>query len=389
MIAVGGSPTIVQLHRFRPRHTPPELLAPLPPDVSDEQREVVRLLETRNLRYELSARLIRTAETAGNELRLFEDGRTIVYALKHVQPSLESVLRERVQQEQLPLSVTTHPAKGYFLVDREEFVEYRGSLRTRQFKIKDVLIGGDLPVIIAGPCTIHSREQTLEIAEAVKAAGAHMLRGGAYKPRTSPYDFQGLEKAGLEILAEARKQTGLPIVTEVMEPELVPVVGEVADVLQIGSRNMQNYALLREAGRYAAIFDKGVLLKTSLMPTLKEVLCAAEYVAVQGAKKIILCERGMAVKSGDSRNTPNPLFLRELREATHFPVFGDPSHSTGDVRYVADTANMYLAARANGLIIEVRRDNEPETIDGAKVCDYKQSLPVAQFKEYMSSLGAL
>lgn len=386
MIAVGGSPTIVKLHGFRPRHTPPELLAPLS-DILDKEREVIRILETSGLEYELSAKLILRAKLAGNELRLFEDGLTIVYALKYAQPDLELILREIVLQEPPLLSVITHPTKGYFLVDREEHIGYRGNLLTRQFKIKDVLIGGDSPVIIAGPCTVHSREQTLEIADAVKAAGAQMLRGGAYKPRTSPYDFQGLERAGLKILAEARERTGLPIVTEVMSPDLVPMVGAVADVLQIGSRNMQNYALLQEAGRYAAVFDKGILLKTSLMPTLKEVLCAAEYVAVQGAKKIIICERGMAVTAGNSRNTPNPLFLRELRETTHFPVFGDPSHSTGDIRYVPHTAAMYLAARANGLIIEVRRDAEPEAIDGVKVCDYEQSLPVAQFRAYMASLG--
>lgn len=276
--------------------------------------------------------------------------------------------------------------KDYWLIARESREEFKGNLKTISFTIRGVEVTGDRTLIIAGPCAVHSREQTLQIARKVKEAGADMLRGGAYKPRTSPYAFQGLELEGLKILAEAREETGLPIVTEVMDPRLVEVVGEYADVLQIGARNMQNYPLLVEVGKYAAKHGKGVLLKTALMPKLKEVLCAAEYLANEGAEKIIICERGISITTGYTRNTPNPSFVRELRKATFLPIIGDPSHSTGDQELVEHTSDMYLAARANGLLIDVVRDDEPEVIDGNKVCDYKQGLPVTRFKAYMELL---
>lgn len=263
--------------------------------------------------------------------------------------------------------------------------KYEGNLKTKTFEISGIRVG-DKPLIIAGPCTVHSRDQTLEIAKLVKEAGANMLRGGAYKPRTSPYAFQGLGLNGLEILAEAKAATGLPIVTEVMDQRLVGVVGEIADVLQIGSRSMQNYNLLREVGKYSAEHDKGVLLKTSLMPKLSEVLLAAEYLAVEGAEKIILCERGMAITAGNTRNTPNPILLAELRRATFLPVIGDPSHSTGRRDLVTTAADVYLAAGANGLIIEVIRDDEQPEIDGVKVCDYDQGLPITEFRELMKKM---
>ncbi|MBW2978406.1 N-acetylneuraminate synthase family protein [Candidatus Woesearchaeota archaeon] len=276
---------------------------------------------------------------------------------------------------------------GYKLIARENLDEYNGNLNTVKFRINGVEIGNGKPVIIAGPCAVHSKNQTLEIADAVKEAGADMLRGGAYKPRTSPYGFQGLREEGLKILAEARERTGLPVVTEVTDTRLVDVVGQHADMFQIGARNMQNYPLLTEVGKYAAKHDKGILMKTSHgMPTLKEVLCAAEYLAYAGARKIVLCERGMAAKTGNTRNTPNPIFLGELREHTYFPVIGDPSHSTGHIKFVIGASDSYLAAGANGLIIEVRRDDEKPRIDGIAVCDFAQSLPLSKFKDYMLSL---
>lgn len=276
---------------------------------------------------------------------------------------------------------------GYKIVARENLPEFRGNLHTVKFKIGDVEVGNGKPIVIAGPCAVQSKEQTVEIAKQVKAAGANMLRGGAYKPRTSPYGFQGLREEGLKILAEAKKITGLPIVTEVVDPRDVELVGKYADVLQIGARNMQNFPLLTEVGKYAAKHDKGILMKTAHgLPTIKEVLCSAEYLAYNGARKIMLCERGIAVKTASIRNTPNPLFLRELREHTFLPVFGDPSHSSGDARFVTSTADSYLQACANGLIIEVRRDDEKPTIDGNAVCDFEQSLPMTQFREYMDSL---
>ena len=177
-------------------------------------------------------------------------------------------------------------SEEYRLIAREYSTKYRGNLETSRFTIRGVEVGTYKPLIIAGPCAVHSYEQTIEIARSVKEAGADLLRGGAFKPRTSPYSFQGLGIKGLEILVEAREITKLPIVTEVMDQHKVEEVGSYADVLQIGARNMQNYALLRDVGRYAAEHDKGVLLKTGFMPTLKEVLCAAEYIALEGAKKI-------------------------------------------------------------------------------------------------------
>jgi len=276
--------------------------------------------------------------------------------------------------------------KDYWLVARESRKEFRDNLETSSFRIRGVEVHGNKTLVIAGPCAVHSREQTLEIAKIVKEAGADMLRGGAYKPRTSPYAFQGLGEEGLKILAEAREHTGLPIVTEVMDPRLVELIGQYADVLQIGARNMQNFPLLVEVGKYAAKHDKGVLLKTSLMPKLNEVLCAAEYLANEGAEKIMICERGISVTTGSTRNTPHPSFVRELRQATFLPILGDPSHSTGNRELVEHTSDMYLAARANGLLIDVVRDDEPEVIDGHKVCDYKQGLPAARFKGYMELL---
>ncbi len=276
--------------------------------------------------------------------------------------------------------------KEYRLVDREQFEDFKGNLKTMTFNIGGVEVGTEKPLIIAGPCTVHSYRQTMGIAHGVKEAGADMLRGGAYKPRTSPYSFQGLGLEGLEILAEASKKTGLPLVTEVTDPRRVEEVGNYADVLQIGSRSMQNAELLKEVGRYAAQYDKGVLIKTALKTTLLEVLCAAEYVANEGAKKIIICERGMNITEGNMRNTPNPSFLLELREHTHFPVIGDPNHSTGETKYVPFAADMYLAAGANGLIIEVIRDDEPLDINGIPVCDRKQGLPLSKFRDYMTQI---
>lgn len=274
----------------------------------------------------------------------------------------------------------------YEIVDRNRRKEYKWNLDTIKFEIGGIMVG-ERPLVIAGPCTVHSREQTLEIARLVKEAGADMLRGGAWKPRTSPYSFQGLGLKGLEILAEAKGETGLPIVTEVMDPRLVSVVGEVADILQIGARSMQNTPLLTEVGRYAAKHPKtGVLLKTSPMPKLNEILGAAEYIALEGTQNIILCERGMAIAQGNTRNTPNYTLLTELRRATYLPVIGDPSHSTGKRDLVTIASDVYLAAGANGLIIEVIRDDEQPEIKGVKVCDYNQGLPISQFREFMKKM---
>ncbi|MHC4923063.1 MAG: 3-deoxy-7-phosphoheptulonate synthase, partial [Planctomycetota bacterium] len=207
------------------------------------------------------------------------------------------------------------------------------------------------PMVIAGPCAVETREQTLRIAREVRDAGADMLRGGAWKPRTSPYSFQGLGLEGLEILAEARAETGLPVVTEVMDPRLVGSVGAVADVLQVGSRSMQNFPLLVEVGQ----FGKPVLLKRGFSSTVEEWLGAAEYVANQGNRNIILCERGIRTfATGDyARNTLDLAVLSAIREISWLPVIVDPSHGTGDWRLVPAASSSALAHGAHGLLIDV------------------------------------
>ena len=222
---------------------------------------------------------------------------------------------------------------------------------TRSFRVRDVTMGDGSCVVIAGPCTVESREQTLATARAVKAAGARMLRGGAYKPRSSPYAFQGLGLAGLEILAEARAETGLPIVTEVLDPRLVGVVGEVADMIQLGSRSMQNFPLLTEVGR----FGKPVLLKRGFGATVEEWIYAAEYVALAGTLDIVMCERGIRTFANGSydRATLDFAAVRAVREATPLPVIIDPSHAAGRAALVPDLAAAALGLGVDGLLIEV------------------------------------
>jgi len=232
-------------------------------------------------------------------------------------------------------------------------------------------VGNGSRVIIGGPCSVESREQILETAQAVKDAGAHALRGGAYKPRTSPYSFQGMEEEGLKLLAEARDLTGLPVVTEVISPELVPLVAEYADVLQIGTRNMQNYALLKAAGKT----NRTILLKRGMSATIKDFLMAAEYILSKGNQNVLLCERGIRTFETATRNTTDINAIPVLKSLTHLPVILDPSHSTGDWRYVCSLARSGIAAGADGLIVEVHPDPANALSDGA------QSLKPKRFKE--------
>lgn len=230
------------------------------------------------------------------------------------------------------------------------------------FPLDGVQVGGEEIIIMAGPCAVESRTQLLEIAHAVKEAGAQVLRGGAYKPRTSPYAFQGLGEEGLEILAEARAQTGLPIVTEVMSPEMVPLVASYADVLQIGARNMQNYSLLHAVGES----QKPVLLKRSSAATVEELLMAAEYILSHGNDRVMLCERGIRTFETSTRNTTDINAIPVLKAHTHLPVFLDPSHATGKWEYVAAIARAGIAAGADGLIVEVHTHPEAAMSDGAQ-----------------------
>ena len=244
-------------------------------------------------------------------------------------------------------------------------------------KVESTSVGGDIVAVMAGPCSVESEEQVVEIAKAVKAAGATMLRGGAFKPRTSPYDFQGLKAEGIEFLLEAKKETGLPIVTEIMNANHLPMFEDV-DVIQVGARNMQNFELLKELGRT----KKPILLKRGLSATIKEWLMSAEYIMAGGNENIILCERG--IRSYDSQYTRNVLDLSAipvLKELTHLPVIVDPSHATGSAKLVKPMALAATACGAHGLMIEVH--NNPK----AALCDGAQSLTPAQFDDVMKSVN--
>ena len=231
-------------------------------------------------------------------------------------------------------------------------------------------------IVIAGPCAVESRDQIIETAHAVKEAGAHLLRGGAFKPRTSPYSFQGLGEEGLHYLAEAREETGLSIVTEVMAPEQVALVAQYADVLQIGTRNMQNYALLHAVGES----KNPVLLKRGMMSTIEELLMSAEYILSHGNWRVMLCERGIRTFETYTRNTLDINAIPVLKELTHLPVIVDPSHATGKWNLVSATSKAAVAAGADGLIIEVHLNPELAMSDGA------QSLRPARFAELMDQL---
>jgi 3-deoxy-7-phosphoheptulonate synthase len=240
-------------------------------------------------------------------------------------------------------------------------------------------IGGGDFALIAGPCTVESRDQTLEIAEVVAAGGATMLRGGAYKPRTSPYSFQGLGRDGLAILAEAKALTGLPIVTELMDVRDAEDVTAVADVVQIGARNMQNYPLLTEVGRS----DRTVLLKRGLAASLQELLMAAEYVLKEGNGNVILCERGIRTHETAYRFTLDLLAVPALKEMTDLPVVVDPSHAPGRRDWVEPMSLAAAAAGADGIIVEVH--NDPENA----VCDGPQALPTEAFAAYAERLRSV
>jgi 3-deoxy-7-phosphoheptulonate synthase len=243
-------------------------------------------------------------------------------------------------------------------------------------RVGAVLIGAGRPVVMAGPCSVESYEQTLATAKAVKAAGAVILRGGAYKPRTSPYDFQGLGVEGLHIMARVRAETGLPIVSEVLSTDDIEVVAEHVDMLQVGARNMQNFALLRRLGQTS----KPVLLKRNPAATVKEWLLAAEYVLAGGNDQVVLCERGIRSYDPELRNTLDLAGMALARQLSHLPVIADPSHGTGRRDLIPAMSRAALAAGADGLIIEVHPDPATALSDG------KQSLDFPAFASLMNVL---
>ena len=242
----------------------------------------------------------------------------------------------------------------------------------------EVKIGHGNFGLIAGPCSVESEEQIIFVAQSVKAAGATMLRGGAFKPRTSPYDFQGLKAEGVRLLLEAKKVTGLPIVTEIMSAEHIPLFEDV-DVIQVGARNMQNFELLKELGK----LNKPILLKRGLANTIKELLMSAEYIMSSGNENVILCERGIRTYETATRNTLDISAVPVLHELSHLPVIVDPSHATGVARYVKPMAMAAVAAGADGLIIEVHNDPPHALSDGA------QSLRPEQFADVSRAIGLI
>lgn len=243
-------------------------------------------------------------------------------------------------------------------------------------EVAGVRFGGHNVVIIAGPCAIENSEQLFETSKSVKASGAKILRGGAFKPRSSPYNFQGLGEEGLRLLSQAKKNTGLPVVTEVMDTRQIELVSQHADILQIGSRNMHNYPLLKEAG----LTKKPILLKRGMMATIEEFLLSAEYILNQGNDQVILCERGIRTFETSTRNTLDLSAVPMLKHLCHLPVIVDPSHGTGLRWMVPTMARAAIAAGADGLIMEVHYHPEDA------ICDGHQSLSTPEFDQLMNDL---
>ncbi|MBC7224021.1 MAG: 3-deoxy-7-phosphoheptulonate synthase [Anaerolineae bacterium] len=317
----------------------------------EQLQEVIQLVESLGFRAHVSQ---------GEE-------RTIVGLIGDERPLMENLHRFELMEgveRVLPI------LRPYKLASRDFHPE------DTQVQINGHTIGGKRVVVIAGPCAVESREQILEAAWAVREAGASFLRGGAFKPRTSPYSFQGLGEEGLELLAEAREATGLGIVTEVMTPEQVPLVARYADILQVGTRNMQNYSLLHALGEA----KKPVLLKRGWMSTLEEWLMAAEYILSHSNHQVILCERGIRTFETYTRNTLDINAVPALKQLTHLPVMVDPSHGTGRWELVTPVSLAAVAAGADGLLIEVHPHPEEAFSDGA------QSLKPCRFRALMEKL---
>lgn len=266
-----------------------------------------------------------------------------------------------------------HITQPYRLVSREFHAE------STIVDCGGVLVGGDELVVMAGPCSVESREQCFIVAEEVSKAGAKIFRGGAFKPRTSPYSFQGLGESGLKILADVRQKFGLLIVTEAIDTDTLDLVADYADIVQIGARNMQNYSLLRKAGRCA----KPVLLKRGMSATLDELLMSAEYLLAEGNQRVILCERGVRTAANRTRSTLDLAAIPHIKQASHLPIIADPSHGTGRRDRVLPMARAAVAAGADGLIVEVHHDPARALSDGP------QAITPAEFKQLMGDIRRL
>jgi len=268
---------------------------------------------------------------------------------------------------------TIRVTKPYKLVSRETHPQ------PTVIAIGDIKIGGGKPVVMAGPCAVESEEQALTIAHLVKKCGAQVFRGGAFKPRTSPYSFQGLGEEGLKILDKVRKETGLLIVTEATDHINIEVVEQYADIIQIGARNMQNYSLLRRAGHAS----KPILLKRSFAATIEELLMSAEYISSEGNNQVILCERGIRTFSDNTRNTLDLSAIPSIKEVSHLPIIVDPSHAAGKRDYVISLSKGAIAVGADGLLVEVHHDPPHALSDGM------QSLYPEQFRQLMQEIKGL
>jgi len=315
------------------------------------------------------AQVIRKIESFGLAAHISKGTeRTIIGAIGD-----ERVLQEG-QLEAFPFVEKVLPVlKPYKLASREFRPE--GSV----VNVDGVLVGGRRVVVMAGPCAVEGREGLMETARSVKTAGGHILRGGAYKPRTSPYTFQGLGEEGLKYLAEAKRETGLPIVTELMDTREASVVYEYADLVQIGARNMQNFKLLKEVGSR----QKPVLLKRGMSSTVKELLLAAEYIMSEGNYDVILCERGIRTFEDATRNTLDLSVVPLIKQLSHLPVIVDPSHATGKWDLVPPMALAAVAAGADGIMVEVHPRPEEALSDGP------QALLPSTFAKLMNDLGTL
>lgn len=312
--------------------------------------------------------VISEVERAGYQVHVIEGvERTVIGAVG----DKSSLARENINLEVLPGVEKVVPIMQPYKLASRAF-----NIKGTVIKVGDIEIGGDTLQIAAGPCAVESYEQLLEIAEIVKNAGATILRGGAFKPRSSPYSFQGLEEQALKYLAEARERTGLLIVTEVLDARDLPMLTEYADILQIGARNMQNFSLLREVAKV----DCPVLLKRGLSSSIEEWLLAAEYLMAGGNYRVILCERGIRSFDNYTRNVLDLTAVPVLKHLTHLPVIVDPSHAIGKWRFVPTMAKSAVTAGADGLLIEVH-PNPPEAL-----CDGPQSLNPAHFNQLMVEL---
>ena len=313
--------------------------------------------------------VIEAIESVGLEAKVMEGAQQKIVGVIGNKARLASVPVDALPGVETSVSIS----KSYKLASRE-FHPQSSTVR-----VGEIEIGGEVPVVMAGPCAVESKEQLFEAAEIVQKGGAQFLRGGAYKPRTSPYSFQGLEEKGLEYLAEARERTGLKVVTEVTVVEAVERVAHYADVLQVGARNMQNFGLLKALGKC----DKPVLLKRGLAATLDEWLNAAEYIMNEGNPKVVLCERGIRTYETYTRNTLDLSAVAAVKHLSHLPIIVDPSHGTGKWRMVKPMAFAAIAAGAVGLLMEVHPNPAKALSDGP------QSLTPENYYEVMAGVKKL